>query len=396
MLLPSSTVVMNNTRSGNETLPAAITAVIVIVTLVVVGLTTTVIVTVVILVKRRRRFPGKSGSDITPHVQPVYDGDHSHASTCQISDTEEGTARTYHNTFILDTYFSSMAEPNGHPPTVNNHHHTTEPLRVETSLVASLEQRTHNTAVSHCSSLFKKQLEPRGDYSATSDIEFVGSIQVVDCDRQGGEYHNKEHSVKVRIQRDPFHRDDSERESMELEIGVAVHGHVSFPEDWRPVSPVVWLNVAENFEYEFGKNIEVELPHYLKLSGAEIITLSASQQLGWMYVCSDPEISQLTAMEFVRGDPASCCFMQCNGKIVTRRGCYMCLCARRCVIETHATFCLVSAVQRPLTQTSEFTIFFFVCYHLNSFIEVSQIAHHPYTNIYYIELSQYVYIVSMC
>ena len=206
-------------------------------------------------------------------------------------------------------------------------------------------------------------------------MEFVGSIQEIDCDRQGGEYHNKEHSIRVRIQNDPFHAADSSRELIELEIGVAIHGHMRFPDNWRPVSPILWFNVTENFRYEFGKPIEVELPHFLRFGTSNDISgLVSSGQLGWMFVCSDPAETRLTPMEFVIGDAASFCFLQCTGKIVTKQGCYMCLCAQRRVIETHATYCLVTAIQRPMGQSREQqTIFFFVCYHLNTFLEVRQL-----------------------
>ena len=374
-------MVLNGTKDEDKSpkdVPREVITAAIIITLIL-GIAVAAILTALLVLSRRKCGPWKQSSMnvSTPghdNINNNNDDDRSHASTCQISDAEHEPSRPLNN-FILRNYLSSL-NINGVPPTANTHQLTVNgatyeqyPLRDHRG---SSEPRTHNTAVSHCSSLFKKPLEPRADYPASSDMEFVGCIQVVDCDAQGGEYHNKEHLIKIRIQRNPFHADDTNRQSLELEIGIAVHGHVRFPEDWIPVSPILWLNVAENFSYEFGKSIEVEMPHYLQLSAAEISSLSSSEQLGWMYAYCDPEEPRLAPMELIRGDPRSFCFMQCNGKILTRRGCYMCLCATKAVVKSHSTYCLVTAVEKPLTSSPELTIFFFVCYHLNSFIEVRQ------------------------
>jgi hypothetical protein len=304
-------------------------------------------------------------------LEPTAPRRRSNGSFCNISDTEED-CRPQH---VSEHTLRFLSELTTEPPSEVQEtalNHTPQHGVVENGLRRSPDQRTPNTAASACSSLFKKPLEPRGDYSPSCDVEFVGSIQVLDCDTQGGEYRSKEHSIRVRIPNDPFKPADN-RMSAELEIGVAIHGHVTFPENLRPVSPILWLNVAGDFRYEFGKFIEIELPHYLQLLTTEEISgLLREEQLGWMYATtSDPEEAQLAPMEFTRGDARSFCFMQKSGKIKTKHSSYMCLCATRSCIEARATYCLVTAVQRPISGHSpEQAIFFFVCYNLNTFIEV--------------------------
>ena len=331
---------------------------------------TIILIPVAVAFIRRRKEPERRRSVDEESTVGNCD-ERSHASTSRVSDTDVRHQVSEYALKCLSKMNGGPQSPthpiNPQSPNLDsNPQSPSNPRGSDNGFRACSEQRTHNTACS--SSLFLKQLESRGDYSATSDVEFVGSIQVVDCDRQGGEYHDKEHAMKICIHKDPFHRDDVNRESIELEIGIAIHGYFKFPDNWKPVSPILWLNVAEDFSYEFGKNVHVELPHFLQLRTDEIASMS--KQLGWMLAYFNPEDTQLGPIEFALGNSRSFHFLQRTGKIVTKRGCYMCLCATRSVLKTHSTFCLVSAIERPVGHSHEQNIFFFVCYHLNTFIEV--------------------------
>ena len=316
----------------------------------------------------RRKIANRRNSGDMDSTAGNYDEERSHASTARLSDADT-TPRVsnYALTCLSNMSNGNPQSPPLHTPTPNNG----QRISAETLSHCCSEHRTANTANSYCSSLYKKALEPTSDYTASGDVEFVGSIQVIDCDRQGGEYNNKEHAVKVSIPRESFNRDGTARESIELEIGVAIHGHFKFPDDWRPVSPILWLHTAEDFSYEFGKNIDVELPHFLQLGGKEeIASMSKAQQLGWMFAYFNPDETHLEPIVFVLGDARLFHFLQRSGKVLTKRGCYMCLCARDTVVKNHSTYCLVLSVQKPLSQSSEQNIFLFVCYHLNTFLEV--------------------------
>ena len=237
------------------------------------------------------------------------------------------------------------------------------------------DQRTHTTN-SYGSSLYMKPLLPSGDYPPTCDVQFVGSIQIVDVDRMGGEYRNPEHSISVRIPKDSFpppssNDDTGVRDSIELEIGIAIHGHFRFPEGVSPISAILWLNIAEEPEFEFSKDIEVDLPHYLQLSKSDLDSSAVADQLGCMLAVTSTDETEDDLMEFVQDDGATVHFKQRSGKIKTRRTCYMCLCAKRSFIEANSVYCLVSAVPRHFAPSDTRCIFFFVCYHLNTFVEVS-------------------------
>ena len=218
------------------------------------------------------------------------------------------------------------------------------------------------------SSLYRKTLLTIGDYIPSNDVEFVGSIQVIACDRSGGEYRNG--SITIRIPKDAV------RDSIELEVGVAIHGPFIFPDDLRPVSAFLWLNVAketaEDADFEFLNEIEVQLPHYLHLSKSDVRSEASQLELECMLAAT----KERDSMAFVREDSDRITFSQRSGKILTKRACYMCLCASKSVIETKSQYYLVSAIPKPMSPAPKrWSILFLVCYSLDSFTEVSIYIH---------------------
>jgi hypothetical protein len=366
---PSPTLIINHASEDRvDTDIVAIVVGIIIASLIVAII---FVVGVVCFSLGRRKIANRKNSVDMDSTAGNYDEERSHASTARLSDAD---TRPRVSDYALKC-LSNMSNGNPQSPPLSIQLHGPTPnngrrISAEMSSQGCSEHRTANTVNSYCSSLYMKALEPTSDYAASGDVEFVGSIQVIDCDRQGGEYNNKEHAIKVRISRESFNRDGTNRESIELEIGVAIHGHFKFSDDWRPVSPILWLHTAEDFSYEFGKYIDVELPHFLQLGRKEeTASMSKAQQLGWMFAYSNPDETHLEPIELVLGDARFCHFLQRSGKVRTKRGCYMCLCARQTVVRNHSTYCLVS-VQKPVSQSSEQNIFLFVCYHLNTFLEV--------------------------
>ena len=221
----------------------------------------------------------------------------------------------------------------------------------------------HTAASSGSSSLFVKPLlETRDEYPPSCNVEFIGSIQVVDCDRQGGEYRNAEHGIHIRIPKDAV------QDSIELEMGFAVHGHFTFPDHMRPVSVILWMNVADNPDFEFSKEIKVTLPHYLQLSTSD--SRSKVDELGCMYAATVIEETQSEPMAFTKLDDDKVGYMQRDGYIKTKRAGYMCLCAKKSFIDANSAYYLVT-VPTPIARPSAgWSIPFYMCYHLDTFVEV--------------------------
>ena len=82
--------------------------------------------------------------------------------------------------------------------------------------------------------------------------------QLLKCDCNGWEYTIQEHDITLRIPEGAV----SKGEEIHFEIGVAMHGPFTFPENMRPVSPVIWLCILEE-GVDLKKPFQLILPHFL-------------------------------------------------------------------------------------------------------------------------------------
>ena len=60
-----------------------------------------------------------------------------------------------------------------------------------------------------------------------------------------------------------------EGERLTIDVGVALFGPFQFPEGLRPVSPVFWVCVRDNPNFQFSKPVTVTIPHFLDLENDE-------------------------------------------------------------------------------------------------------------------------------
>ena len=68
-----------------------------------------------------------------------------------------------------------------------------------------------------------------------------------------------------------------EGESITIDIGVALYGPFQYPEGLRPVSPVFWVCVRDQKDFQFLKPVEITIPHCLNLENRnDIETLDLS------------------------------------------------------------------------------------------------------------------------
>ena len=195
------------------------------------------------------------------------------------------------------------------------------------------------------------------DFVPFNGPELVGSVQVVPCTNLGGVFRFNEHSIILKIPKDavPY--------EVDLEVGVAIHGEFQFPKNKRPISAIFWLNVLEDFQFQ--KPIQIQLPHYLRLSKEEA---ESSTELGYLVATSaGGELNK--NIPFHQGQTDQVDFYLRNGTIKTNRAGYMCLCASKSLIESRSEYFLVSAVPNP-TPSLRWTIEFFVVYSLDTFVEV--------------------------
>ena len=81
---------------------------------------------------------------------------------------------------------------------------------------------------------------------------------LLECDSTGNEWINMEHDITLRIPEGAV----AEGEKIHFEIGVAMYGPFIFPDNTRPISPILWLCLLEE-SIVLKKPFQVVLPHYL-------------------------------------------------------------------------------------------------------------------------------------
>ena len=82
--------------------------------------------------------------------------------------------------------------------------------------------------------------------------------EVYQCGSEGGNYFIHGHDIALRIPSDAV----SEEQTVYFEIGVAIYGPFTFPENICPISPIIWLNLI-NTTSSMRKAIQISLPHCL-------------------------------------------------------------------------------------------------------------------------------------
>ena len=131
-----------------------------------------------------------------------------------------------------------------------------------------------------------------------------------------------------------------------VDVGVALFGPFQFPEGLRPVSPVFWVCVLDNENFEFSKLITVTIPHFLELENDD-----DKQSLGLTFLKADHNKNSERQYEF----------QPLNGKmdfktskrfgvLQTTHFCSLCIASKDTAeVLTKTCFCITSVLPRCAT-----------------------------------------------
>ena len=151
-----------------------------------------------------------------------------------------------------------------------------------------------------------------------------------------------------------------EGERLTIDVGVALFGPFQFPEGLRPVSPVFWVCVRDNPNFQFSKPVTVTIPHFLHLENDEDI-----QSLGLTFLKADHNKNSHKLYEFQPTDgemefePS-----QKFGILKTTHFCSLCLtCRDRPDVLTKTSFCITSVLPKCATIGKKQTAFFFITFY---------------------------------
>ena len=82
--------------------------------------------------------------------------------------------------------------------------------------------------------------------------------EVLECDHRGLIHNISDHDVTLRVPEGAV----SKGEKVHFELGVSMYGPFGFPENTRPISPIIWVCLLEE-NYELQKMFEFYVPHFL-------------------------------------------------------------------------------------------------------------------------------------
>ena len=104
--------------------------------------------------------------------------------------------------------------------------------------------------------------------SPVLEMSYVDPVDRVTFDTKGGRYFNQDHGIGLNIPPGAV----PEGDHVTIEIGASLSCPITFPSGTRPVSPMLFVCVVDNPNYQFLKPVKLRLPHCLDITTKEDVT----------------------------------------------------------------------------------------------------------------------------
>ena len=146
-------------------------------------------------------------------------------------------------------------------------------------------------------------------------------------------------------------------EHITIDIGVALYGPFQYPEGLRPVSPVFWVCVRDQTDFQFLKPVKVTIPHCLNLKQRDDIE---SLGLTFLKGCHQMNLQHMYQFQPAEGDilieP-----LKMYGVIKTTHFCSLCISGEDTpkFIEK-ASFCMCSVIPEKFLPDQTSHAYFFI------------------------------------
>ena len=192
------------------------------------------------------------------------------------------------------------------------------------------------------------------------------------CTHDGRRYYDKHNDFGLEIPAGAI----PEGETITIDVGVALHGPFQYPEGLRPVSPVFWVCVRDQKNFQFLKTVKVTIPHCLNLESHDDI-----ESLALTFLRGDHEI----------GPYQMCTFQQAEGDVLieplkkygvfqSTHFCSLCISSQATKeFIQKAMFCISALTPPSIPVTDSATAYFFVTFLLKTCLNVveKQISQNP-------------------
>lgn len=216
-------------------------------------------------------------------------------------------------------------------------------------------------------SLLEEVLE--SDLTKTPAVPFIVPPIQMRCDQSGGMYKMGDHDIQLKVPQGVIKK----RATVDIQVGVCLHGPFAFPPNTQLVSPVIWLHV--NSDVKLAKPVEVTVPHCLQVRTTEGASTTKMQFLRASCKPRATARGQTHKYQFSELDSKGVStWEESSGTLATKQSSFLCIAA----ISTPATvsqtsYCLIMALPRPINSPT-WKIQCCITYFLKTCIQVSSLA----------------------
>lgn len=195
-------------------------------------------------------------------------------------------------------------------------------------------------------------------------------VKVFKVDRNGGEHSITSHNITLTI---PPAAIKEGHTSLDIEVAVMLNGPFVFPQNIRPVSPILWI--CSRNKALLCKPIEIMLPHFIgTLNGEDSKLLGMQFMKASHYVPTLPDGTKRFTFDHI-GTNSTTSFTPLSGKLKTLHFCFLCIAApeSRALYE-RASYCLtrVDPIVWNISKQKQ-EIYFVVSYYMRTCLKVCAI-----------------------
>ena len=191
---------------------------------------------------------------------------------------------------------------------------------------------------------------------SSSDECFFQTLASIDVTSEGRKFTNKANDFSLEIPEGAI----PEGKRLTVDLRVALIGPFKFSKGLRPVSPVFWICVRDQINFQFLKPVEVTIPHFLNLQNDSDI-----QSLGLIFLKADHNKNSEGLYKFLPTDGvADFKARKTHGVLKTSHFCSLCIgCKDGPEVLTKTNFCITSVIPEcAISPGRKQSAFFFITF----------------------------------
>lgn len=194
-----------------------------------------------------------------------------------------------------------------------------------------------------------------------SSIHSFNAPETITFDHNGGQYTSQYHDIRITVPKGAIKK----HAVIELLVKVTLHGPFTFPDEKRPISPIVWVGMSPNIKFK--RPIEIQIPHF-----AEISPESLNEELIFLKTTDRKKTGKKYGKQyqFFQVAENNQHFDNNHGTVLTKKASFFCIVGDISSNSTlTANYCLLPVIPRQITQPT-WKIHYYITYLLKSHIHV--------------------------